>query len=98
MCDSIHLQWDDLNYTVKQRVFNWRKFKRDENELKILSDGEYSTVFCATYNEFKCNCHKQFNPININIPPKVTLIIYLFRFNLTNIHMLSTSPSTEHVI
>lgn len=41
MDHSINLQWDNLNYTVKQKTFNWRKFKSDENELKILSDGEY---------------------------------------------------------
>lgn len=41
MCDSIHLQWDNLNYNVKQKNFNWRKFKSEENELKILNDGEF---------------------------------------------------------
>lgn len=43
MCDSIQLQWDNLNYIVKQKVFNWRQFKREENELKILNDGNLFT-------------------------------------------------------
>ncbi|XP_037035934.1 protein brown, partial [Bradysia coprophila] len=38
MGDSIHLQWDNLNYTVKRKIFNWRRFKNDENEIKILVD------------------------------------------------------------
>lgn len=40
-CEKISLNWRNINCCVKKRKFNYQKFRFDENELKILNNGEF---------------------------------------------------------